>query len=109
MSKETIEFIKNLVEKNKDDQELISHAHLITQSLMEQEQIINERLDPLQKENEELKSQNKTLTTKLGETQQKFYDTFMNGLNPQELQPKEDEEQKPLTLTELEKKLEREK
>ena len=109
MSKETIEFIKNLVEKNKDDQELISHAHLITQSLTEQEQLINERLDPLQQENEELKNQNQALMDKLTETQQKFYDTFMNGFNPQELQPKEDEEQKPLTLTELEKKLEREK
>lgn len=109
MSKETIEFIKNLVEKNKDDQELISHAHLITQSLLEQEQLINERLDPLQQENEELKTQNQTLNTKLTETQQKFYDTFMNGFSPQDPQPQEDEEQKPLTLTELEKKLEREK
>lgn len=107
MSKETIEFIKNLVEKNKDDQELISHAHLITQSLTEQEKLIHERLDPLQQENEELKNQNQTLMSKLTETQQKFYDTFMNGFNPQD--PQEDEEQKPLTLTELEKKLEREK
>ncbi len=89
-----LEWLNQLVEQNKDDEDFIVQAHKL-RTMVGRDKIT------------ELETENKSLRNELQASKEKFYNTFMGIKPPKEIKVEEVEEQPSLSVDDIIQSLER--